>query len=179
MTITDKQAFELQVGDLVEYREDHWPEGQAVIGRVVKHPSPMMLGPGGVNILVIPFPGVGAGPSYAHLTGLRGGAPASFETKTVRVIEKAPDPLFVNSTRDHMVRGDIVSSEYNYGGKPILFLWAGHPARAGYSVRAGYPTGGAETFWRTLPGFVPDLSIEGRRGLTLVVDGTTNAPLEV
>lgn len=164
MTITNEQARDLGIGDIVKIRRGDWPADTYVVGPIVKHPSQHdeILR----NTLVVLTPGDESS-QYVHVVNARGEAPVFSVNLTLEVLERAPRSVYVNVHRDEYTAGDVVSHP-GYGGTPSVYVYHGTP------VWVGTPGAGRYTPWRGLFGGPDAGPIAHQHELTLLLDGITH-----
>jgi hypothetical protein len=101
MSITREQVADLERGDVVELRDDRWPEGTVVRGA-------LYLDGGTLHV---------ASEYIRHYDG----KPAFVgKHQTLTVVSRAPRPLYVNHPRTEPVPGDYVHDEDADGIRLVL-----------------------------------------------------------
>jgi hypothetical protein len=123
MTITREQVADLQPGDVVELRDDRWPE---VVIR-----GPVRITENGDSYAVGEL-----GISPAFLPEFR--QPYNAATRTLTVVSRAPRPLYVNHPRTEPAGGDVARDAdgdlpgrvWVYAGIAGTWRWAEHPSEA-------------------------------------------------
>ncbi len=138
----------VSVGDVIEISHRDWPEGSVCRGPVYKRNGVVFLAGWSLRYAVLPV-------------------------WSLKVIEKAKVPFYVNSDRDP-VPGDVVS----YPSRMCPAETVGPFLHTGRPTWAGSLTGGRETPWVGLPELTPDTGpLHAAGKVTLLLDGTTGKPV--
>ena len=152
--ITKEQVADLREGDVVELTSETWGEGTVLRGPLVRTER------GGLRVGNI---GVITGNGFKIVLG-NGDIPYA-DVRNLRVISRAPRPLYLNSDRTEPVPGDVVSFKGRVSGTtygPYL-----------YTYKEQLVTGETSR-WINARNLIPSTAPLRYAGeLTLLVDGTT------